>query len=204
MPSQCRLQPIEVNNKLLRAIEAWESYANDRILAETLRKDGRELGPLNTALGQASVAWSMSCILDELARNPGVMNALRPPPSEVPGEVFFFLQADALTSNSVLFRTFISVVLGRTDAFVTAMGQISRRNPSKHFSATMKLLRNDEIRHLRNAIGHGTFLIGGQVLEYWDGKHRRRIAFRELDKLNSAIWSIVITGLSSSYEWVND
>lgn len=204
MPSQCRLQPIEVNNKLLRAIEAWESYANDRILAETLRKDGRELGPLNTALGQASVAWSMSCILDELARNPGVMNALRPPPSEVPGEVFFFFQADALTSNSVLYRTFISVVLGRTDAFVTAMGQISRRNPSKHFSATMKLLRNDEIRHLRNAIGHGTFLIGGQVLEYWDGKHRRRIAFRELDKLNSAIWSIVITGLSSSYEWVND
>ena len=204
MPTQSRLQPIEIHEGLLRALEAWESHANDTGLSGTLRNDGKELGPLNASLEQTNIAWSMSSVLAELARRPSIMNSLRPPPSDIPDDVFFSMQADALTSNSILYRTFVSVVLGRTEEFVQAMNNISRRNSSKHFSATMKLLRNDEVRRLRNAIGHGTFLIGGQVMEYWDGKHHRRIAFRELDKLNGALWAIVLSGLNASYEWMNN
>lgn len=204
MSKQRRLQPIEIHEDLLRVLDAWESHANDMILSENLRNDGRELGPLNAALGQANVAWSMSSLLEALAKRPGIMNTLRPPPNDVPDDVFFFVQADALTSNSILYRTFVSVVLGRTEEFVSALSNISRRNPSKHFSATMKLLRSHEVRHLRNAIGHGTFLIGGQILEYRDGKNHRRIAFRELDRLNGALWSIVLAGLVASYAWQND
>ncbi len=204
MPTQSRLQPIEIHKNLLQALEAWESHANDTSLSEALRNDGKDLGPLNAALGQASIAWSMSSVLAELAKRPNIMDSLRPPPSDIPRDVFFFMQADALTSNSILYRTFVSVVLGRTDEFVKAMNNISRRNPSKHFSATMKLLRNDEVRHLRNAIGHGTFLIGGQAMEYSDGKYHRKISFRELDKLNGALWAIVLSGLAASYEWVNN
>lgn len=204
MPTRRRLQPIEIHQDLLRVLEAWENHANDTGLSEALRNDGKELGPLNAALGQANIAWSMSSVLAELARCPSIMNSLRPPPSDIPGDVFFFMQADALTSNSILYRTFVSVVLGRTEEFVSAMNNISRRNPSEHFSATMKLLRCDEVRRLRNAIGHGTFLIGGQVLEYWDCDLHRRIAFRELDKLNGALWSIVLSGLVASYKWMND
>lgn len=204
MPNQSRLQPIEIHKDLLRALEAWESHASDTGLSEILGKDGRELGPLNAALGQANVAWSMSSILGELARRPSIMNSLRPPPTDIPADAFFFMQADALTSNSVLYRTFVSVILGRTEEFVDALNKIFRRNPNAHFSATMKLLRNDEVRRLRNAIGHGTFLAGGQVLEYRDGGNHRRISFRELDKLNGALWSIVLTGLAASYAWMND
>lgn len=204
MPNQSRLQPTEIHEDLLRALAAWESHASDTGLSEILREDGRELGPLNAALGQANVAWSMSSILDELARRPSIMNSLRPPPCDIPADAFFFIQADALTANSVLYRTYVSVVLGRTEEFVAALNNISRRNPNPHFSATIKLLRNDEVRRLRNAIGHGTFLAGGQVLEYRDGRNHRLISFRELDKLNGALWSIVLTGLVASYTWVND
>lgn len=201
MVSQKRLQPVEIDPGLQRVLQAWEDHANDASLSEALRKDGRELGHLNAALGQASNAWSMSAILDELARRPSIMNTLRPPPSDIQSDVFFLLQADALTSNSILYRTYVSVVLGRTDEFVNALGKISQRNRGEHFSATMKLLRNDEVRHLRNAIGHGTFLASGQILEYRDKERHRRISFRELDKLNLAIWSIVLTGLVASYDW---
>lgn len=204
MPNQSRLQPIEIHEDLLRVLEARESHASDTGLSEILRKDGRELGPLHAALGQANVAWSMSSILGELARRPSIMNSLRPPPIDIPADAFFFMQADALTSNSVLYRTFVSVVLGRTEEFVNALIKICRRNPSVHFSATMTLLRNDEVRHLRNAIGHGTFLVGGQVLEYRDRINHRRISFRELDKLNGALWSVVLAGHVASYVWMNE
>ena len=201
MPSQSRLQPIEIHEELQKALQAWESHASDAGLSEILKRDGRELGPLNAALGQASVAWSISSILGELARSPNIMNSLRSPPSDIPADAFFFMQADALTSNSVLYRTFVSVVLGRTEEFVSALNKVNRRNPNPHLSATIKLLRNDEVRRLRNAIGHGTFLVGGQVLEYRDGVNHRSISFRELDKLNEAIWSIVLNGLVASYDW---
>ena len=201
MPRQSRLRPIEIHTELQKVLQAWESHASDTGLSEILRRDGRELGPLNAALGQAAVAWSISSILGELAHSPNIMNSLRPPPTDIPADVFFFMQADALTSNSVLYRTFVSVVLGRTEEFVSALSKIGRRNPSPHLSMTIKLLRNDEVRRLRNAVGHGTFLAGGQVLEYRDGAHHRSISFRELDKLNGAIWSIVLTGLVASYDW---
>ncbi|MCP1335097.1 hypothetical protein [Futiania mangrovi] len=204
MPSQSRLQPIEIHESLQRVLEAWESHASDTSFSEILRRDGRELGLLNAALGQANVAWSMSSILGELASRPEIMASLRPPPSDIPADVFFFMQADALASNSILYRTFVSVVLGRTEEFVNALSRVHRRNPRAHFSATMNLLRNDEVRRLRNAISHGTFLVGGQVLEYWDRKNHRKISFRELDKVNGAIWSIVLTGLVASYDWIND
>lgn len=201
METRSRLQPVEIHAGLLKVLEEWQKHASDTSFSDALMRDGKELGPLNAALGQANVAWSMSAILDELARRPNVMNMLRSPPSDIPSDVFFFMQADALTSNSILYRSFVSVVMGRTEEFVGALNQISRRNPSGHFSATMKLLRNDEVRRLRNAISHGTFLASGQVMEYKDEQHIRRISFRELDKINSAIWAIVLTGLTASYDW---
>lgn len=201
MESRNRLQPVEIHADLLKVLEEWEKHRSDTSFSDALMRDGKELAPLNAALGQANVAWSMSAILGELARRQNVMNMLRSPPSDIPSDVFFFMQADALTSNSVLYRSFVSVVMGRTEEFAGAPNQISRRNPSEHFSATMKLLRNDEVRRLRNAISHGTFLASGQVMEYKDAQHKRRISFRELDKINSAMWAIVLTGLTASYDW---
>jgi hypothetical protein len=202
MTEPSRLQPIEIIEGLLRALEAWEGFSNDRSFIEAMMRDGRELGPLNSELGQANVAWSMSYILDDLARRPNIMNALRQPPAEIPADEFFFLHANALTSNSVIYRTYVSVVLGRTDKFVSAISQISTRNPGAQFSSVLKLLRNDEVRLLRNAIGHGTFLASGQVLAYEDRGRHRRISFRELDRLNGAIWSIVLAGWSASHSWL--
>ncbi|MBW6506372.1 MAG: hypothetical protein K0B00_06415 [Rhodobacteraceae bacterium] len=196
-----RLQPIEIHPSIQKSLDAWSACSSDGSFSNALLEDGRELGPLNKSLGQASVAWSFSAIFDELAKNPGIMDILRPPPPDIPKDVFFFLQADSLTSNAVVFRTYVSVVLGRTDEFVVALSAISKRNPSEHFSAIMKLLRNNEVRHLRNAIGHGTYIAQGQVMKYRDGVHSRRISFRELDKLNSAIWYVVLTGLTASYRW---
>lgn len=196
-----RLQPVEIHPKLKSALENWQKHSGDLSVLNAFQKDGKELGPLNAELNQANMAWSMSAILNELATRPEIMNALRPPPNDIPADMYLFINAEGLTSNSIVFRTYVSVVLGRTDQFVTAINQISRRNPSKHFSATLKLLRNDEVRYLRNAIGHGTFLARGQVLRYQDGDKTRRISYRELDMVNSAIWAVVITGLVSSFIW---
>lgn len=201
MPEGKRLQPVEIHGDLLRVLKRWKAFAKDSSVSEAFYNDGAELGPLNASLGQTSVAWSLSALLGELARRPDIMSVLRPPPSEIPSDMHFLIQANALTSNSVIYRTYVSTVMGRTDEFVEAVSQISRRNPSKHFSATLKLLRSDEVRHLRNAIGHGTFVATGQVMSYRDGEHTRRISFRELDLVNSAIWAVVLTGLTASYKW---
>jgi hypothetical protein len=196
-----RLQPIEIHPKISAALTKWAEFAGDQSLSDCLMQDGHELGKLNSQLAQASLAWSHSANLDELARNPDVAEQLRPPPSDIPHEAFRWLHAESLLSNGQLFRTYVSVVLGRTDEFVAALHSISKRNKNPHLGVAIKLLRNDEVRRLRNAVGHGTFLAKGQVFEYRDGSHERRIAFRELDTLNTSIWTIVLTGLTASYKW---
>lgn len=201
MQNSRRLQPVEIHPKLKSVVDRWQEHSSDTSVSKAFHNDGKELGPLNVELSQANIAWSMSAILDELAARPDIMNILRPPPKDIPSDAFFLMNAEALKSNSVFFRTYVSVVLGRTEKFVDAINHIAKRNPSKHFSATLKMLRSDEVRHLRNAIGHGTFVARGQVMIYRDGTHERRISFRELDIVNSAIWAIILAGLTGSYAW---
>jgi len=165
--------------------------------------DGREMKPLFASLQQANIAWSLASIYNELIERPAVLREIWAQEPSQPQELHEWAQAEAFSSTSLIYRTFTSVVLGRTEPFVSALAKINERNRSPHIKRAIGLLRNDEVRRLRNALGHGTFLAGGQVLAYRDRNEKRRISFRELDELNFAIWSIILMGWAASIKWVN-
>lgn len=201
MQHESRLQPKEIHPSIQQALVDWSQFSADQSFLDTLIRDGEELGPLSGSLMQANAAWSQSTLLDRLGRDPTVMDGLQPLPPHSQNELNQWLRADLLISNSIIFRTFVSVVLGRTEDFVGALATIARRNRSQHFKAVLKLLRNEEVRRLRNAIGHGTFRAQMQVMEYSDKSHQRKISFRELDELNRAVFTIVLAGMAASFKW---
>ena len=187
-----RLQPVEIHPKMQSALEVWRRFASDDSLLNSLLAYHDRFSGLEIQLEQAVTMWSISSVLNELIDHPNILNKFRPTPSISDPVLSFFAQAGSFRNSSIVFRTYVSVVLGRTEEFSRALSGLQSEVRSQHLSAAVRLIRNDEVRILRNAVGHGTFVAKGEVLKYWDDQRQRRISFRELDELNFSIWSIIL------------
>ncbi len=187
-----RLQPVEIHPKIQGALDVWSQFQDEKELQQIFIVNSEKFDGLFDHLNQAVIMWSISHVLKEIAQSPELLNDFRPLPSVEDKSLSFLLQASKFSDSSIVFRTYVSVVLGRSEKLVGCLAQMQKAVKSKHLSAAIKLVRNDEVRILRNSIGHGTYLASGQVLEYSDRRLTRQISYRELDSLNFAIWTIVL------------
>ncbi len=148
-------------------------------------------------LNQAVIFWSTSSVLKEMIDTPDILNKFRPAPSIKDETMAFIAQAEGFNNSSIIFRTYVSVVLGRSENLVRVFSNLQKELHSRHLGAVLTLLRNDEVRILRNAISHGTYHAHGNVLDYWDSMKKRRVSFPELDELNFSIFTIVLMAWST-------
>ena len=142
-------------------------------------------------------------MLKELRDHPEILDKFRPShtiKSNDEEEKFFsgLVRADAFTSASIVFRTWVSLVYIRIDDLVSVLEKIQREAQSKHFSAFLNLIKNDEVRHLRNAFAHGTIDAFGMELEYKDKKHSGCFSYDQLDRLNFAIYTFLLSVWAAS------
>jgi hypothetical protein len=121
------------------------------------------------------------------------------PPNEDSDPILGFLvRADSMRSSSIILRTYICLVLGRTDGIVEAFRDLERIEKTAEISAALKLLRNDGVRELRNAIGHGTYLARANSLIYDCKDSKAEFSFPELEALNTSIVSIIMAAWAAS------
>lgn len=99
------------------------------------------------------------------------------------------LRAESLSSSSIVFRSWVSLVFMRPDDILNVLKSIP--NPDAHLQAFLNLFIHDQIRHIRNAISHVTFNAEFQEVEYRDREKVGQISFPELDHLNSCVFAFL-------------
>lgn len=202
--SRSRLQPIKIPQAVKDALDEVDSHREDSSgLLNALIPHATKLKKFSRTLTQATVFWSLSSVLQELRDHPELLDKFRPSNSMKSNneeEKFFsyLLQAEAFTSASIVFRTWVSLVYIRIDDLVGVLEEIQRDARSKHFSAFLKLIKNDEVRHLRNAVAHGTIDAFAMELNYRDEKHSGCFSYDQLDRLNFAIYTFLLSVSAAS------
>ncbi|WP_424941653.1 hypothetical protein [Aliiroseovarius sp. S253] len=187
-----RLQPKHIPEQIEKRLEEFDRFKSDTAVLNLLRLHSGQLANLSARLNQAVLLWSNSAVLKQVISDADVLDKYFPAPSIQDDELAFWAKAEALNNSSTIFRTYVSVVLGRSEELVSALGDINREQKDHHLKSALKLLRDDEVRRLRNAISHGTFVAHGSELEYWDDNEKRRFSFPELDALNFAIFKVIL------------
>ncbi len=185
-----RLQPQEIDPSIVKALTAWQAFSSDTMLQDKLIEHSSSFSNLTNQLNQAVIFWSTSSVLKEMIDAPDILNRFRPTLSIKDETMAFFAQAEGFNNSSIIFRTYVSVVLGRSENLVSVFNVLQQELHSRHLGAVLTLLRN--------AISHGTYHAHGNVLDYWDNMKKRRISFPELDELNFSILKIVLMAWSSS------
>lgn len=147
-----------------------------------------KLAEFEKRLRQGVTFWSLANTLVLLRDNDELAQKVLPPCPSI-GDPFVdrLLRAESLTSSSIVFRSWVSLVFMRPDDILCVLNSIS--NPDAHLQAFLDLLAHDQVRHIRNAISHGTFNAEFQEVEYRDKKNVGQISFPELDHLNSCVFA---------------
>lgn len=204
MDSQ-RLQPILICPELKRVIEKTESFKNDsNSLLNLLTANNRRLRSFEEILRQAVVFWSLSSVLQEMRDHPEIMNKFRPArslPKATEDDRFFsqLIQAEAFTSASMVFRTWLSLIYLRSDKLINVLREIGRENQDEHLNSFVTLLTCDETRHIRNALSHGTFSAFAMEFEYTDEKYSNKISYDQLDRLNYQVYALLLNVWTATF-----
>jgi hypothetical protein len=198
-----RLQPVEMHPSIKQQFENFDRFSGNSRLVDVFLENHTEFGKLHDSLNQTIISWSLSHVFREMIEHPEIMDKFRPKHPDASDDLGFLIQAEAFNNSSTIYRTYISVVLGRTDGLIAAIGKISKNCKNPEIVAAYKLMKNDEIRHLRNAIGHGSLLAMGSVLDYSDESHSRRFSFPELEWLNKSIYAIILAAWAASMKAVS-
>jgi len=144
--------------------------------------------PFEKRLRQGVTFWSLASTLMLLRDNDELAQKILPPcPNISDPFVDRLLRAESLHSSSIVFRSWVSLVFMRPDDILKVLQSIP--NPDAHLRAFLDLFSHDQVRHIRNAISHGTFTAEFQEVEYRDREKVGQISFPELDRLNSCVFA---------------
>jgi hypothetical protein len=151
-----------------------------------------QLSPFEKRLRQGVTFWSLASTLMLLRDNDELAQKILPPcPSIGDPVVDRLLRAEALNSSSIVFRSWVSLVFMRPDDILKALKSIP--NPDAHLRAFLDLFLHRQVRHIRNALSHGTFNAEFQEVEYQDREEVGQISFPELDDLNSCVFAFWVS-----------
>ena len=138
-------------------------------------------------LRQGVTFWSLASTLMLLRDNDELAQKVLPPSGV--GDPFFerLMRAESLSSSSIVFRSWVSLVFMRPDDILKVLKSIP--NLDSHLRAFLDLFSHTQVRRIRNAISHGTFNAEFQEVEYRDREEVGQISFPELDRLNSCVFA---------------
>lgn len=147
-----------------------------------------QLAPFEKRLRQGVTFWSFASTLMLLRDNDELAQKVLPPCPSI-GDPFVdrLLRAESLSSSSIVFRSWVSLVFMRPDDILKVLKSIP--SPDAHLQAFLDLFMHDQVRRIRNAISHGTFNAEFQEVEYRDREKVGQISFPELDHLNSCVFA---------------
>jgi hypothetical protein len=146
-----------------------------------------KFSPFEKRLRQGITFWSLASTLMLLRDNDELAQKILPPSGIGDPSFERIMRAESLNSSSIVFRSWVSLVFMRPDDIFSVLKSIP--NPDSHLQAFLNLFAHKQVRHIRNAISHGTFNAEFQEVEYRDRNVTEVISFPELDQLNSCIFA---------------
>ena len=197
------------SGELKTILEEIQKFKNDSSgLLNSLMPHGKKFCAYEKMLRQGVQLWSMSKLPILIRDNNQIANILLPPTPQIEDEIQFFLRLETLTTSSTVFCTWISLVFLRMDNVIQAIEQIPSKPP--HLNAYLNLAKCEDIRHIRNAISHGTFNAEYQVLEFIDRNTRTnesvkgRISFPELNQVNEHFFTLWASVWAATLKHINE
>lgn len=193
------MRPILICPALKKAIEKTEAFKSDADgLLKLLVPYSTRLQKFERILRQATIFWSLSSVLQEMPDHPEIMDVFRPArslpkDSEDNKFVSYLIQAEAFTSASIVFRTWLSLVYLRSDELINELRKIGKETENEHLNSFVSLLTCNETRHIRNALSHGTFSAFAMEFEYIDERHSGKISYDQLDRLNFEVYALLLS-----------
>jgi hypothetical protein len=203
------LIPKMSSDELNRILEEIQEFKNDSTgLLNSLMPHGKKFCSYEKMLRQGVQFWSMSKLPILIRDNNQITNILLPPTTQIEDETQFFLRLETLTTSSTIFCTWISLVFLRMGKVIHTIEQLPNKPP--HLTAYLNLAKCKDIRHIRNAISHGTFNAEYQVLEFVDRNTRTnesvegRISFPELNQVNEHFFTLWTSVWAATLKHIND
>ena len=174
-------------SRLLVALDRTDRFRDDpEGLLRALLPHSSEFRPLSESLRRGTVLWSVAGLLDGIAEDPRQLAKMLPTPHIEPSAAMA-LRHEAVTTGSIVFRSWVSLVFMRFDTLLDILRSLPREND--HLNAFVDLITSDEVRHVRNAISHGTFEAEFQRF-LWRDRHRSgEFSYDLLRRLNMAVFT---------------
>ncbi len=147
-----------------------------------------DLAQFEKQLRQGVTHSSVALLLRVLVERDDIAQQVLPSSGQLDPVVERLLRGEALNSSSTVFGTWTALVLLRSKPIVDLLSRLPHR--SEVLSAYLRVCKHEEVRRLRNALSHGTFDAEFQEMVYRDGSKVARISFPNLNRLNSALFSL--------------
>jgi len=181
--------------RLIHDIDQFRSEPDG--LLNALQPHQHHFGYLEKRLIQGVLLFRLSSISLEIRHDDEMMNRYFQNPGHFEEEQFNFLVAHTLESAYIVFKTWVALVYMRSDEVEKTFGQI--RHSSRHLGLYIRLLRDDYVRHIRNALSHGTFDAESGIFHWTDDQHSGQLPYNDLEKINNHMFTLWLTMMACSF-----
>ncbi len=170
------------------AINSVDAFSADSLgLLRELLPHKQRFRPYSEVFRRGTVLWSVASAIDGLRELPEALDHFLPlKPGDNP--LFAIVRDESIATASVVFKAWVSLAYMRFDDLLKEFEGIADRG--EHLDSFVSLLRSDDVRHIRNAIAHGTFEAESGVFRWRDRKIEGSLPYDVLNRLNQSVFTL--------------